>query len=57
VKKVGVVAGAEIFDKLELEPHKRGPAPQDCLKGIKLQKVLLNKYRYRYMWGVAIGAN
>jgi hypothetical protein len=24
-------AGAEIFDKLEPEPHKNGPAPQLCL--------------------------
>jgi hypothetical protein len=24
-------AGAEIFDKLEPEPHKNGPAPQHCL--------------------------
>jgi hypothetical protein len=23
-------AGAEIFDKLEPEPHKNGPAPQHC---------------------------
>jgi hypothetical protein len=28
-KMVG--AGAEIFDKLEPEPHKNGPAPQHCL--------------------------
>jgi hypothetical protein len=26
-----VGAGAEIFDKLEPEPHKNGPAPQHCL--------------------------
>jgi hypothetical protein len=33
-KMVGVGAGAEIFDKLELEPepHKNGPAPQHWLQ-------------------------
>jgi hypothetical protein len=29
-KTVGAGAGAEIFDKLEPEPHKKGPAPQHC---------------------------
>jgi hypothetical protein len=29
-KMVGAGAGAEIFDKLEPEPHKIGPAPQHC---------------------------
>jgi hypothetical protein len=29
-KYMGKMAGAEIFDKLEPEPHKNGPAPQHC---------------------------
>jgi hypothetical protein len=27
---MGKMVGAEIFDKLEPEPHKNGPAPQHC---------------------------
>jgi hypothetical protein len=30
--EAGVRAGAEIFDKLDLEPHKNGPAPQHWLR-------------------------
>jgi hypothetical protein len=31
-KMVCAGAGAGIFDKPELEPHKNGPAPQYCCK-------------------------
>jgi hypothetical protein len=34
-KMVGARAGAEIFDKLEPEPHKNGPAPQHCARLVK----------------------
>jgi hypothetical protein len=41
-KMVG--AGAEIFDKLEPEPHKNGPAPQHCLGEYERNKELIYSY-------------
>jgi hypothetical protein len=36
-----VGAGAEIFSKPELEPHKNSPAPQHCLQWGAVYKILI----------------
>jgi hypothetical protein len=44
-----VRAGAEIFDKLEPEPHKNGPAPQHwfCVahRSFDLQNFAINRHQ------------
>jgi hypothetical protein len=37
---VGAGAGGEIFEKLELEPHKNGPVPQHWLQDASTTKKL-----------------
>jgi hypothetical protein len=39
-----VRAGAGIFDKLEHEPHKNGPAPQHCIHILSLWQIWINKF-------------
>jgi hypothetical protein len=59
---VGAGAGTEFFDKMEPEPYKNGPAPQQCFKDTGTGKnwllpvVHCNYYRYQVhlFWFVLI---